>query len=213
MHLIVMGYRGVKVLRAWAICHRGARRTRGVLSRGVLWPDCPGCCFPPTVSLVHQPTKLAGRVSRGLPATPAASGASSVSGRTATDCGFGGAIRGLTFPPREVPRLGCHDCEGRSDALELILGGLEGAQLSGAERTSVASEENQGACRLRCAASPQGSSMPPVRGAELAGSACCGHAGALAVCGSGACGVPRRGTSTDQSRSRATLTKASSAGE
>jgi len=28
--------------------------------------------------------------------------------------------------PREVPRLGCHDCEGRADALELILRGLKG---------------------------------------------------------------------------------------
>ena len=45
--------------------------------------------------------------------------------------------------PREVPRLGCHDCEGRADALELILRGLEGAQLSGAERTPAASEETQ----------------------------------------------------------------------
>jgi hypothetical protein len=40
-----------------------------------------------------------------------------------------------------------------------------------------------------------------------------GHAGALATSGSVACGMPRWGTSTDQSRSRATLTKASSAGE
>ena len=37
----------------------------------------------------------------------------------------------------------CHDCEGRADALELILRGLEGAQLSGAERTPIASEETQ----------------------------------------------------------------------
>ena len=45
--------------------------------------------------------------------------------------------------PRKVPRLGCHDCEGRADALELMLRGLEGAQLSGAERTPAASEETQ----------------------------------------------------------------------
>jgi hypothetical protein len=51
--------------------------------------------------------------------------------------------------PREVPRLGCHDCEGRADALELILRGLGGAQLSGAERTPVASEETQDECPLR----------------------------------------------------------------
>ena len=43
--------------------------------------------------------------------------------------------------------------------------------------------------------------------------ACRGHAGALATSGSVACGMPRWGTLTDQSRSRATLTKASSAGE
>ena len=42
---------------------------------------------------------------------------------------------------REVPRLGCHDCEGRADGFELILRRLEGAQLSGAERTPAASEE------------------------------------------------------------------------
>jgi hypothetical protein len=36
---------------------------------------------------------------------------------------------------------------------------------------------------------------------------------ALATSGSAACGMPRWGTATDQSRSRATLTKASSAGE
>ena len=51
--------------------------------------------------------------------------------------------------PREVPRLGCHDCEGRADALELILRGLEGAQLSGAERTPAASEETQDEGPLR----------------------------------------------------------------
>jgi hypothetical protein len=38
-------------------------------------------------------------------------------------------------------------------------------------------------------------------------------AGSLASSGSAACGLPRWGTLTDQSRSRATLTKASSAGE
>jgi hypothetical protein len=43
--------------------------------------------------------------------------------------------------------------------------------------------------------------------------ACRGHASALATSGSVACGMPRWGTSTDQSRSRATFTKASSAGE
>ena len=45
--------------------------------------------------------------------------------------------------PREVPRLGRHDCEGCADALGLILRGLEGAQLSGAERRPAASEETQ----------------------------------------------------------------------
>jgi hypothetical protein len=44
---------------------------------------------------------------------------------------------------REVSRLGCHACEGRADALELILRGLEGAQLSGAERRPAASEETR----------------------------------------------------------------------
>jgi hypothetical protein len=51
--------------------------------------------------------------------------------------------------PRKVPRLGRHDCEGRADALELILRDLEGAQLSGAERTPVASEETQDEGPLR----------------------------------------------------------------
>ena len=32
----------------------------------------------------------------------------------------------------------CHDCQGRANAPELILRGLEGAQLSGAERTPAA---------------------------------------------------------------------------
>ena len=45
--------------------------------------------------------------------------------------------------PREVLRLGCHDCEGRADALELIVRGPEGVQLSGAERRPAASEETQ----------------------------------------------------------------------
>ena len=43
----------------------------------------------------------------------------------------------------KFPRLGRHDYEGRADRLELILCGLEGAQLSGAERTPAASEETQ----------------------------------------------------------------------
>lgn len=43
--------------------------------------------------------------------------------------------------------------------------------------------------------------------------ACRGHAGALAIFGSVALGMSWWGTSTVQSRSRATLTKASSAGE
>ena len=47
------------------------------------------------------------------------------------------------MPPREVPRLGCHDCEGRADAFELTLRRPESAQLSGAERTPAASEETQ----------------------------------------------------------------------
>ena len=37
----------------------------------------------------------------------------------------------------------CHDCQGRANAPELILRGLEGAQLSGAERRPAASEETQ----------------------------------------------------------------------
>jgi hypothetical protein len=41
---------------------------------------------------------------------------------------------------REVPSLGCHDCEGRAEAFELI---LRGAQRSGAERTPAVSEETQ----------------------------------------------------------------------
>src|SRR4051812_21350979 len=45
--------------------------------------------------------------------------------------------------PREVPSLRCHDGEGCADALELCLCRLEGAQLSGAERTPAASEETQ----------------------------------------------------------------------
>ena len=45
--------------------------------------------------------------------------------------------------PREVPRLRCHNCKGCADALELILRGLEGAQLSGAEPRSAASKETQ----------------------------------------------------------------------
>ena len=172
-----------------------------------------------------------------------------------------------------------HDCEGRADALELILRGLEGAQPSGAERTPAASEETQdegsvaaqllggvetavgvwrgnlARClrpstrtmpRLYRAASPRGGCMTPspprwnvvnssVRNRRvscrsglasvrrqaadrLAGSgwppACASWScGALATTESVACGMPRWGTSTDQSRSRATLTKASSAGE
>ena len=43
----------------------------------------------------------------------------------------------------EVPRLGCRDCESRANALELMLRGLEVAQLSGAGQTSAASQETQ----------------------------------------------------------------------
>jgi len=56
---------------------------------------------------------------------------------------------------------------------------------------------------------------PRIDSPEAAGRrrACRGHSSALAISRSVACDLPRRGTSTDQSRSRATLTKASSAGE
>jgi len=37
----------------------------------------------------------------------------------------------------------CHDCEGRADALELILRGMKSAELRGAERAPAASEETQ----------------------------------------------------------------------